>query len=127
VTRDMELIRKIVAEIQSWKDPTRRKLVISDYDQNVVGRHVEMLIEAGYVVGKVHSSSMGLQLTPFVTDLTMQGHDFAAAIQNEGVWAKIKQTVSPADLAGLPLSIVKEAAVGLLKSYIMKTVGLSGD
>ena len=118
VTRDMELIRKIVAEIQSWKEPRQRKLEIPDYDANVVGRHVEMLIEAGYVVGKAHHGSMGLQLTPFVTDLTMRGHDFAAAIQNEGIWAKIKQSISPTELATAPLHIIKDIGVDALKIYL---------
>jgi hypothetical protein len=127
MTRDMELIRKIISEIQSRNDPQMRMLEIDGYDANVVGRHVEMLIEAGYVAGTVQNLSMGTQLVPFVTDLTWDGHDLAAAIQNEGIWAKIKQSLSPAELATAPLSIIKDIAVRMLKAYLMQKAGLSGD
>jgi hypothetical protein len=78
MTRDMELIRKIISEIQSWRDVQMQQLEVPDHDSNVVGHHVEMLIDTGYVTGKIHYTSMGR--VPFVTDLTSEGHDFAAAI-----------------------------------------------
>ncbi len=60
-----------------------------------------------------------------VRDLSWQGHDFAAAIQNESVWATIKQKLSPNELATMPLTIIKDVGVALLKAYAMRKLGLS--
>jgi len=121
--RDMELIKKIVFEIQSWETTHPHDLTIHDYDPNIVGRHVEILINAGYVDGQVAKSISG-SISPFVTDLSWEGHDFAAALQNEGAWAKLKEKLSPSELATLPLPIVKDLLMSLLKTYLMHKVGV---
>ncbi|ESY64348.1 hypothetical protein X743_31260 [Mesorhizobium sp. LNHC252B00] len=55
-------------------------------------------------------------------DLSWEGRDFLAALQNKGVWNQIKQSFSAAELAGLPLSVVKD--LGLLKECAKSKVGL---
>ena len=80
MARDMELIRKIISEIQSWPDVKPRILTIEGYDPSIVGRHVEMLIKADLIEGKPHPSGRSTKIDAVVTDLTYEGHDFAAAI-----------------------------------------------
>ena len=123
--RDMELIRKIIAESESDDDTKTRMLSIDGYDDNVVARHVESLIKAGYVVGNVHHGSMGTELAAFVSDLTAEGQDFAAALQNEGIWSRLNESLSPIELATVPLTMIKEICMGLLKTHLMQKTGLS--
>jgi hypothetical protein len=54
VTRDMELVRKILLEVEGWKDTNPRVLELPDYEHNLVFRHVEYLSSAGLIetVGK---------------------------------------------------------------------------
>ncbi|MER8753034.1 DUF2513 domain-containing protein [Mesorhizobium sp. M1050] len=60
----------------------------------------------------------------FMKDLSWEGRDFLAALQNKGVWNQIKQSFSAAELAGLPLSVVKDLGLGLLKECAKSKVGL---
>src|SRR6266852_5314502 len=84
--RDMELIRKIVVEIQSRRDIEPRVVEIDGFDSMVVFRHVEMLHHAGFLEATTVVPMCGLPII-MVKDLTMQGHDFAAVVLNEGVWS----------------------------------------
>jgi hypothetical protein len=53
-----------------------------------------------------------------------RGCDFAAAIENDGVWSKIKQALPAKELATMPLSVLKSAGVALLEQYAKAKLGL---
>lgn len=125
MTRDMELIRKIVVEIQSRKEAQYGPVTLSPYDEAVVARHLELMMDAGLIEAqKVLGSEMAY---PFVVvkDLTWSGHDFASALANENVWGKIKKTFSPSDLAAMPLGVIKDVSVALLAQWAKAQLGLS--
>jgi hypothetical protein len=124
MTRDMELIRRIVVEIQSRKDIEPRVVEIDGFDSVAVFRHVEMLHHAEYLEAITVVPMSGLPIIR-VKDLTMQGHDFAAVVLNEGVWSQIKKKFSAAELATIPLSIILEVGTGLLKQHAKNLFGLS--
>jgi hypothetical protein len=125
MTRDMELIRKIIRTIQARKDASPQMGVeVKGYDPAIVMRHVEMLFNARFIDGAQRGTAGGKPLI-VVRDLSWEGHDFAAAIENEGVWATIKQKLSPTELATMPLVIIKDVGVALLKTYAMRKLGLS--
>lgn len=125
MTRDMELIRKILTKVQSRHDMKLRPVEIDGYEAWIVDRHVELLIREGYLEGHSKPSSQDQSVFSVVADLTWAGHDFLAALENETVWAKMKQLLSPTDLASLPLSIMRKVSLGILETYIMHKVGLS--
>jgi uncharacterized protein YacL len=85
MTRDMELIRKIFSEIQSRTDLAPRKVHVTGYEEWIIERHLEMLIEAGFVEGQIMRPLGIMYPLVLVTDLSWDGHDFAAAMANEGV------------------------------------------
>ncbi len=81
MTRDMELIRKIILEIQARKDAKFDGLTIPSYDGAVVARHLELMLDAGLIEGqKMDGNDMPF---PFVgvKDLTWAGHDLAGALE----------------------------------------------
>jgi hypothetical protein len=124
MTRDMELIRKIFAEIRARKDAHPGTVEIPGAEEWIVARHLELLLGAGLVEG---SSSRALGPNPpivVVTDLTMAGHDFAATLSNDGVWEKLKKSYSPSELATLPLRIVQSVATDLLMQWAKAKAGL---
>jgi hypothetical protein len=124
MTRDMELIRKIFAEIQSRKDVYPRTLDIPGADDDIVSRHLEMLLSAGYIEG-LRSDPLGPSLPIItVTDLSWDGHDFAAVLANDSVWVKLKKTFSASELETLPLGIIKDAGKGLLAQWVKSKLGL---
>jgi len=124
MTRDMELIRKIVAEIRA-RDTTRpQTLDILDVDPAVLARHIELLHDAGLIEAIKSEPFNAPYPTIMVKDLSWAGHDFAAAIENEGVWSKIKQAFSAKELSALPLSVVKTVGIGLLEQLAKAKLGL---
>lgn len=127
MTRDMELVRKIIIEIQKREDMTPSVMEIPGYDEVTVARHLQLLMEAGLIDGiSSHPISLGYPII-MVQDLTWSGHDFAAALDNEGVWQKIKQSFSAAELATLPLIVLKDIGVKLVTEWAKSKVGLGGE
>lgn len=126
--RDMELVRRILLEVQSRTDVEPRKVEIEGIEQITLARHVEMLVEAEFLQGTIAKPS-GSRNYPvvWVTDLSWAGHDFLGALENESVWSSIKQSFGAAELATMPLSVLKDVGVALLKEYAMGKVGLSGS
>ncbi|MER9840144.1 DUF2513 domain-containing protein [Mesorhizobium australicum] len=122
--RDMELIREILLAVQARTDLTPKPLQLEGHDQVVVGRHVEMLSGAGLIDGPPQKRINAPYALVFIKDLSWEGHDFLAALENKGVWNQMKQSFSAAELAGLPLSIVKDIGLGLLKEWAKSKVGL---
>ena len=111
MTRDMELIRKIIAEIQSRKEAKLKPLEISSFPEAVVARHLEMMLAAGLIEGDKSDGVDAPFPTVYVKDLTWSGHDFAGAIMNDTIWAKLKKQLTPSELATMPLPFSKTLAL----------------
>ncbi len=81
VKRDMELIRKILLEVEGWPDAKPKIVTIGASDRAVVARHVEDLKSAGYL--DVAAASVGQDGVPIimVKDLSWEGHDFLDAVE----------------------------------------------
>lgn len=124
MTRDMELIRKIFAEIQKWDHANLNYVEIPGVDEAVVARHLEMLLRAELIEGII-SDPMDQPFPSIkVKDLSWSGHDFASALANDGVWKKIRETFPAAELKKMPLSVIAEVAKGLLMKFAMSKAGL---
>jgi hypothetical protein len=91
--RDMDLIRRILIEIEE-KD---KEIHIEDYSEEQINYHKALLIEAELVEGKVHYSSRGGKNSDIIPDwvyiikLTWQGHEFLDQARSETVWNKAKK------------------------------------
>ncbi|MGA8613997.1 MAG: DUF2513 domain-containing protein [Xanthobacteraceae bacterium] len=124
ITRDMELIRNILARVEARKDAQPRLLEMPEVYLTVLDQHMRLLFQAGFIDGIEHASSMKDSPDYSMRDLTWEGHDFLAALKNETVWAKIKAKLSPADLASVPFAVLKEVASALLLDTLKQTFGL---
>jgi hypothetical protein len=124
VKRDMELVREILLAVQERTSLKTAPLILEGRDEVVVGRHLEMLFHAGLVDGTTSQPLSSPYAKVYVKDLTWAGHDFLSAMENKGVWSKIKQSFSATELAGMPLDVLKDVGVGLLKEYAKGKVGL---
>jgi Hypothetical protein (DUF2513) len=124
MTRDMELIRKILLEIKGRENVRMSTMTIPGYEDWVLARHLELLLEVGLIDGIKSTPLSEPYPTIMVKDLTWDGHDFAAAVENDGVWNKIKQAFSVKELATMPLSILKTVGIGLLEQVAKAKLGL---
>ena len=115
MTRDMELIRKIFARIRSRDTLDLQPIDIPDADAAILAWHIELLHDAHLIEAQESNPLHSPHPYFIVKDLTWDGHDFAAALENDTVWNTIMQKLSPKELAGLPLSVVKKLAIALLE------------
>ena len=58
--------------------------------------------------------------------MSWAGHDFAGTVLNDTVWAQMKQRISAADMATVPLNIISGIGRKLLESYLIQQAGLRG-
>lgn len=93
--RDMELIRKILFEIEKRPPFESAPLKITGYDMQAIAYHCEMLYEEGYI--KEYSvttcDNFDGVLYFWVQDLTWQGQDLIETIRNDTVWKKTMKTI----------------------------------
>jgi hypothetical protein len=122
--RDMNLVRKIMLSVQSRGDVFPKNVKIDDVDDEILGRHVEMLFDAGFLDGsKMQSISLSYHIV-LVRDLSWGGHDFIDAISKDGVWQKLKETFSPTELSTMPLKVLKDASIACFTSIVKARMGL---
>jgi hypothetical protein len=90
--RDFNLVRKILQDMEDAQ-PMRmcNGFTYDGYEEPTINEHVELLIEAGLLEGKVlrtQDSSM-----PIVSRLTWAGHDFLDAMKDESIWKKAQDSL----------------------------------
>jgi len=118
MTRDMELIRKILFAIEEqYIDVALYNLKVEGYNIKTIAYHCNLLHQAGLV--KIYKDKYaGNELYFFgVGALTWEGHDYLDKIRNDTVWNKTKEVIKN---KGLPLIIetVRETASVIISNML---------
>ncbi|PNE12428.1 MAG: hypothetical protein CR217_03410 [Beijerinckiaceae bacterium] len=124
VKRDMELVRRILLTVQAKSSLEPELIQIDGLDDAVVGRHVEMLFDAGFLEGMEHSTLASEYRDILVKDLTWDGHEFVGAISKDELWQKLKSAIGPGELAGQSLKAIKDASIAAATAYLKGKLGL---
>ena len=90
--RNFDLIRNILRIVEAA--PANTVLQANDFkieggDLDTVIGHIDLLIKAGLLDGKVIKTMRGLSGV-LITGLTWTGHEFLSAARDDTVWAKAK-------------------------------------
>ena len=101
--RDMELIRKILFEIEERFEPGLGFLYglpIEGYEMKVIGDHCELLFQAGLIKEfKPNRGGRGNMLQSFsIGDLTNKGYDYLELIRSDETWNQTEQEVKKKNL-----------------------------
>lgn len=121
VQRDMDLVRDLLLRFEQdpqldghhWVHFDPDALGMPERSAEVIGYHMDLLIEAGYLVGKT-----GFEDIPIISKMTWQGHEFLDNIRDPGIWNKTKERV--AGLGTVALSVV----AALAQAEVKKRLGL---
>lgn len=99
--RDMDLVRKILLEIEDkYVSTAIFNLKIEDYDTETVAYHCKLIYDAGLITDcKIQYADGGI-CSFGIGSLTWDGHDFLDKIRDDGIWSKTKDTIKK---KGLPL------------------------
>jgi hypothetical protein len=114
--RDMDLIREILLLAESDGDHK----TTNDYTEEQIAYHVQLLIDAGLIEGKVISQNRDGRQIPsgyFITRLTMAGHDFLDASRENKVWEKAKGTFKEKGV-GWTVDVLKAVCIQIIKSHV---------
>lgn len=95
MTRDMELVRKILLAVAANERPLESVMVrIAGYMPEQVGEHIRLLHEAHLLEG---TATMGPDRRPRWSELrlTWWGHDFIDCARNDTVWRSASEAIGP--------------------------------
>ena len=109
--RDWDLIRDILTKVESCTLNTEQ-VRLSDFPdskQAAASYHIDLLIDAGLIKGKV-AKTMGPGVKDFFANrLTWEGHEFLDSIRNDTVWEKTKAVFKEKGIA-MSVDLVKGVA-----------------
>ncbi|RJL03325.1 DUF2513 domain-containing protein [Paracoccus aestuarii] len=112
--RDDDLIRDLLFEAEAADQP---RLLVSTHlssplEERRRHEHALLLCDAGFFQ----------EISKDVFRITNQGHDYLAAIRDDGVWQKTKEAASTA--GGVGLGVMKDIAVAYVKEELSARLGL---
>ena len=117
--RDMDLIRKILLALEEASPPglflKQLPFSINGYSQQLVGYHLLLLEDAGYVRNR---PVKGDEVYPL--RMTNQGHEFLDVARNEKGWKEVTEKAAKA-VGGVGLSVLRE----MLSLWVKTQVGLT--
>lgn len=114
--RDFDLIRLVLKEVEDSKPmEVYSDFQFEGYDSATINEHIELLIEAGLLAGKV-ARTRGRGIAS-VTHLTWAGHDFLQSLRDDTIWKKAKEQVLKPG-ASWTFDILKEWAKHELKQRL---------
>lgn len=119
--RDWDLVRKILAtvDVQTACEPLVGLRYPGEYDDATVAEHVQILVEAGLLVGSTSNLVGGGSPRAIVERLTWAGHDFLDLAQDDTIWHQTKERVLKTSA-----TISFDLLVELLKSAARSVFGL---
>ncbi|SFV27765.1 MULTISPECIES: DUF2513 domain-containing protein [unclassified Pseudoxanthomonas] len=99
MTRDDDLIRKLMLILEQANSYVNDNLVVEGYTRDQIAYHLGLIVRAGYAEGpQPRYSSSGsdptIPLAVVVNRLSPAGHDFIAALRDDTVWAKVKERLA---------------------------------
>jgi hypothetical protein len=115
--RDMDLVRKILLEMEEDDFNALSDIRIEGYTPEQIGFHSYIMAQAGLIESIDATCMSDLMPNHMPRTLTWDGYEFIASVKDPTTWEKAKKTVLlPA--GGLVFSVVKERAKMELKAKI---------
>jgi hypothetical protein len=115
--RHMDLIQKILDQTEQRTERVPQPIEIDGYSELVVGQHVELLFDAGYLHGIPYEFDDRDHKHVEIRDLTWDGHEFLAVLRSEHGWGKVKKTFDAAELAKMPIKIIESLSIAAFKEW----------
>ena len=91
--RDLDLVRQLMLQIEALPAAPPVQYRTSEIEDPVLLAHLEMLIEAGLVNGRISRSQGARGDVISVSGLTWQGHEWVEMVRSQSLWNEVKSTV----------------------------------
>lgn len=114
--RDMDLIRKILFNVEEKETPSGWiKITTAEHSDEEVAYHIMILDQAGYIDAIDLTSDNGFDWQ--ARNLTWRGHEFLDACRENGIWEKFKNFIGK-NIKSVPFDIAKEILISLVKEQL---------
>lgn len=122
--RNWDTIRELLSKLEENTAPTDMLRLSSFPPERAVeiSYHMELLLEAGLVDGKMSKTIGPRPYDFFATRLTWNGHEFLDAIRNDTVWQKTKKSFVSSGVS-MTFDLVRSVASDVAASLIKSTLG----
>lgn len=109
--RDMELVRLILQTVEDHDHGfAPREIVLDGYDQEAIGYHSYLIIDAGLAEGTKVTNRASKTPCWRIRNLCSKGHDFLDASREPKRWNKAKEALGNATI-GAYLGLLEKLAV----------------
>ena len=112
--RDMDLIREIMLKIEALPAGPPVLYRMGEVEDLVLLNHLEMLIEAGLVRGKISRSQGARGDVIGISSLTWEGHEWIDVVRDARGWGEAKATLLE-NGGALSFELTKELATRILR------------
>ena len=119
MVRDFDLIRNILLEIQNHPTNERNYNLMIKGNIPTVNSHLELLIDDGFIKGKIESDNFEFSTCFSINCLTTKGHEFIDSIKLKDKWGKIKSIINDSR-EELTIWLIQEVA----KKISLEAIGL---
>ncbi len=115
--RDLDLVRQLMLQIEALPAAPPVQYRMSEIEDPVLLAHLEMLIEAGLVNGRISRSQGARGDVISVSGLTWRGHEWIEMVRSQSLWNDVKTTVL--DGGGvLTFELTKAVAAKILRARL---------
>ena len=115
--RDLDLVRQLMLQIEALPAAPPVQYRMSEIEDPVLLAHLEMLIEAGLVNGRISRSQGARGDVISVSGLTWQGHEWIEMVRSQSLWNEVKSAVL--DAGGvLTFELTKAVATKLFRARL---------
>ena len=116
--RDMDLIRKLLLEVETSPGPALRKTPkFEGFSEDVIAEHVRLAFEAGLLEGAHLKLLSGPPQFANIA-LTWNGHEFLDATRSPEIWEKTKAVA--AKVGSTSMKLMFEIATGYAKAELSR-------
>ena len=114
--RDLDLVRQLLLKIEALPPIPPVQYRIGEVEDPVLLKHLEMLIAAGLVDGKISQShgTRGDVIT--ISGLTWEGHEWIETVRSQDLWNETKSALL--EHGALTYELTKEVAGKLLRARL---------
>jgi hypothetical protein len=91
--RDLDLVRQLMLQIEALPAAPPVQYRMSEIEDPVLLAHLELLIEAGLVNGRISRSQGTRGDVISVSGLTWHGHEWVEMVRSQSLWNEVKSAV----------------------------------
>ena len=112
--RDMDLVRQIMLNIEDRPAGPPVHFRMDEVEDRVLLGHLEMMIAAGLVTGKITQPHGARGSMIIVGDLSWEGHEWIETVRDQSVWDETSDTLM-ANGGAFTFELAKAVATRILR------------